>query len=322
MKYLKTYNKLFESERDNLLQLLNSTQEKNVNLAIAVAEGQPKKYGDIAKMAEELADLFDWLISIEMITEWDDYATTTAEKIIKLNNERSSLNRIDLAERNQIEQDAYDGDGNHIYTNRIPKGIKHLADILEELIIPQGGVSKLPVEIFELKNLRVFDISRNEITKFPKGFSKLKNLKILKIGNNDTANYPSDISSMSKLEVLNISHRDLKSIPNWVFKMSKLLELHVLDSNLTKIPKGVIKMKSLQKLQIFGNKITEIPTYLSSMDKLELINLKQYGDLITSVPVELAKMKSLKNIWLYASKWDTISIPKELKGIAKVKVMR
>ena len=78
-----------------------------------------------------------------------------------------------------------------------------------KLYLSNQGLTELPTELFQLKNLNVLDLSNNQLASLPLELFQLANLKSLALDTNQLINLPPEIVQLKKLIALALSHNQL-----------------------------------------------------------------------------------------------------------------
>lgn len=188
---------------------------------------------------------------------------------------------------------------------------------LQALELNSNGLTQLPVELKNLKNLVYFATIANELTSLPKGFGtipELMELRIhsakldslpaeltymgglrnLEIQNNmsDTLHFPSTIGYLSSLTSLLIFNSNIDTIPQSFGHLKKLKELTLVMCGLQKIPAPVTRISTLEQLIVDNNQIQKLPESLYKMKKLKYLSLK--SNKLTSIPDSICMLKDLE----------------------------
>ncbi len=108
-------------------------------------------------------------------------------------------------------------------------------------------LKKIPA--FDLPNLKLLFLSRNNLTEIPT--FNLPNLQELWVSNNQLTKTPR--FNFPKLEMVDLSHNELTEVP--VFDSPNLRHIFLGDNELTEMP--ISTLPNLQKLELYNNNLTE-----------------------------------------------------------------
>lgn len=161
-----------------------------------------------------------------------------------------------------------------------------------DLGIRQQGISRVPPEIAQLKELVLLNLVGNRLTELPIEVSCLSHLQILYLRDNRLTDLPAEFSQLSGLTHLGLSENNLTALPPAVVEMSDLQVLFLSDNELTELPPEIEQLQSLTHLYLGGNLLTELPSEISQMPDLEYINVT--GNPITEIPPEICAMPDLR----------------------------
>ena len=123
-------------------------------------------------------------------------------------------------------------------------------DSVEYLKIPRQKLTELPKEIWKFKNLKGLDVSKNRLKTVPDSLDKLGQLESLNFRKNRLTLFP-EIYGLHRLKKLNLSSNFIGEIPDSIYLC---VDLQVLD--------------------LYNNPISDLGNGLSSLKKLELIDLR------------------------------------------------
>jgi hypothetical protein len=153
---------------------------------------------------------------------------------------------------------------------KIPSEVFKLRN-LRKLDLRNNNLKSLPKELSKLSRLEVLDISYNDIQFLYAGFFNLKNLKILIISHNKLRSIPKQISNLSKLQILMASSNNLATLPNELSELSQLHELNIAKNKFDNFPQVILRLQNLKALWINSNNFIKFP---SNEILKNLINLK------------------------------------------------
>lgn len=123
-------------------------------------------------------------------------------------------------------------DGLPVYKN-IKKALKSKSEVVF-LDLSGKGLTSLPENIGDLKNLRVLNLDRNAIKDFPDSFWQLE-----------------------QLEVLILSRNGLNELPKEIASLQNLKKLYVSRNNLTTLPQTITNLKNLKRIDASFNKLSD-----------------------------------------------------------------
>ncbi|WP_313989907.1 leucine-rich repeat domain-containing protein [Xanthocytophaga flavus] len=108
---------------------------------------------------------------------------------------------------------------------------------LEELYL--GGsrkIGSIPDQIGQLTNLRVLNLSANNLRDLPPTIANLVNLTELNLSHNefdDFNNLPEEMVDLTNLESINLSYNNFTQLPKVLLKLPKLRHLKINNNALT-----------------------------------------------------------------------------------------
>jgi Leucine-rich repeat (LRR) protein len=120
--------------------------------------------------------------------------------------------------------------------NEIPKQIGDLNE-LEILDVQQNLISKIDVNLYNLKNLKKLMLNVNNITELSDSIGFLINLEYLNLGSNILIpNLPESIGNLSKLQTLFANNANLGSIPKEIGNLTNLVEFNLSSNKIDSLP--------------------------------------------------------------------------------------
>jgi Leucine-rich repeat (LRR) protein len=179
-------------------------------------------------------------------------------------------------------------------------------------------------------SLEVLDLRRNKIRKVPLELEEVKGLKVLLLAHNKIEHYPGNIYRLgikftaltplllhdmtcciiaAGMQNLDLSHNRFPSIPVEVGNMELLKDLHEWEV-------GIGLFQKLSELNVSYCKLTEWPGQVKKIPSLQLLNLAGNG--LESVSVDLAANSSLKYLDLSCNKF--IVLPVQFYSLTQLQV--
>ncbi|ESW03305.1 hypothetical protein PHAVU_011G003200 [Phaseolus vulgaris] len=172
---------------------------------------------------------------------------------------------------------------------------------LQVFSLPSNLISeKLPAEISRWTNLRVLNLSGNQLVGAIPDFSGLRNLQILDLSANYfSGSIPSWVGNLTGLVSLVLGENAYNEgeIPGTLGNLKNLTWLYLAGSHLIgEIPESLYDMKALETLDISRNKISgRLSRSISKLENLYKIELFK-NNLTGEVPAELANLTNLQEI--------------------------
>jgi len=176
------------------------------------------------------------------------------------------------------------------------RGLKELNLSVKGRWGDEEQLTQIPLEVFELEQLKVLKLSNNALTSIPDSISRLQNLTELYLGGNQLTNLPDSITPLQNLTVLYLGGNKLTSLPESITRLQNLTELYLRDNQLTALPDSITRLQNLTKLSLSGNQLTALPDSITRLQNLTVLNLG--GNQLTSLPDSITQLKNLRGLWL------------------------
>lgn len=126
-------------------------------------------------------------------------------------------------------------------------------------------------------NLQSLILRNDHLTKLPLGISELKNLKMLDVGANLIDVLPEDFLNLIKLEELFLDediNLKLKEDIEILGRMPNLKSLHLNNNGMQKLPENFVKLKKLQYLYLNDNQLDTFPNELKKLKQLKYLDIR------------------------------------------------
>lgn len=171
--------------------------------------------------------------------------------------------------------------GNEI--TEIPEAIGALT-ALTSLVLDSNQITKLPEAIGKLRRLEVLSVPNNKIEWLP-FIGELENLRMLDISCNDLKDLPPAIGSLERLEFLDARINQFSELPEELGNCEALRLLSLSNNQLGRLPESLGSLRRLNVLRLGANGLTRLPYSLCLLNELEEIQL--VGNPLPTVPSEL-----------------------------------
>ncbi|XP_041980782.1 leucine-rich repeat-containing protein 1 [Aricia agestis] len=166
-----------------------------------------------------------------------------------------------------------------VILNRSEYPTSGLPRSLEYLYVNGIKLCNFRREILSLNNLRLLDLSDNEIEKLPLELGRLPNLSELYLANNNLGSKSTvdwkwlfGPRLIANLRLLDLSGNKLKELPKSIWKLQNLVSLKVNNNALTRLPAALGRISSLRYLTVSQNHLQALPCSLMQC-RLEYIDL-------------------------------------------------
>lgn len=190
--------------------------------------------------------------------------------------------------------------GNKLLAGEISPSISVL-DSLTILSLPSNNISGiLPPQLVNCSNLKVLNVSYNQMAGKLPDLSALGKLEILDLSiNYFTGRFPSWVVNLTDLVGLGIAGNDFDEaeIPEEIGNLKNLTWLFLARCHLTgKIPESVFQLEALQSFDLSRNRISgKFPKSISRLWNLQQIEF--YDNFLTGeIPAELSNLTLLRQI--------------------------
>jgi Leucine-rich repeat (LRR) protein len=229
-------------------------------------------------------------------------------------------------------------DADKVYKLRIhdqpfePKILPKLGSFsqLQALELASNGLTQLPVEFKNLKNMVYFASIGNALTTLPQGFSGIADLMELRLhstnldslpseiaylgrlrtleiqNNTDTLHFPSTLGYLSSLTSMLVFNTVIDTFPASFSNIKKLKELTLVMCGLAEVPKPITKIATLEQLYLDNNAIKELPSGIFKLKKLKYLSLK--SNRLTHIPDSICLLKELEVLDLRGNKFAKYDI--------------
>ncbi|GLJ53728.1 hypothetical protein SUGI_1146470 [Cryptomeria japonica] len=205
----------------------------------------------------------------------------------------------------------------------------------------ERGVSNLPMNIFNLKNLRYLSISKLEEDIILSPSMNLPNLNVLKLNGSriDGISEIVHLRSLKRLELVECNAhgiseffpnltdlqrltlskcRDLTELPESLVRLRFLQKLDLsFCINLKQLPAGFGELTNLTKLNLSGcHKLTELPESLVRLRSLQKLDLRSCGEL-KQLPAGFGELVNLTELDLSFC-WSLQELPRDLEKLTSL----
>lgn len=174
------------------------------------------------------------------------------------------------------------------------------------------GSSVLPV--FTLTSLLDLDLAYNSLGAVADAFSCLTSLQALNLAYNNMTELPPSLSSLSELQRLTARHNSLSNIPEGCCGLLNLCDADFSMNKITAVPHDFWQLPQLRRIHLSRNRIVSISPSISSASAL--IDLDLAANHLNTLPREVGTLSNLRS--LAAGLNYMKSVPIGLRGLAQL----
>ena len=115
---------------------------------------------------------------------------------------------------------------------------------------------EVPQEIFNFKNLRELDLSKNKLTDLPDNFI-FENLEVLHLTKNKFEFIPKVICKNTRLKQLFLGKNHISEIPECFGDLTELVIFDIWFNTVSVIPESMVNLKKLESFDLRGMSYSE-----------------------------------------------------------------
>lgn len=152
----------------------------------------------------------------------------------------------------------------------IPRQISYLRD-LQSLNLERCGLSRLPVEVFQLPFLRTAQLSWNSFTMLPP-LSGSPLLEHLLVHSGKLMALPNDIGLLPLLSTLSVERNSLRALPLSLAKCKRLNHIDISYNQIHYVPPSLGELTHVSFFQLHGNPISNVPNDIRLRGASSIVN--------------------------------------------------
>ncbi|ESO94189.1 hypothetical protein LOTGIDRAFT_232448 [Lottia gigantea] len=178
----------------------------------------------------------------------------------------------------------------------VPERLGFVGSQLKLLDLSDNNIKTLPVDIGLLVGLHSLYIQNNLLQTIPVSIGSLLSLTSLDLANNQINNIPESFWSLTGLRYLNFDTNGLTALSSSIGLLVNLQTLSLRSNKITHIPESIGCLLNLEVLNICDNILTVLPESLSGLINLCEVKANNCG--LTSLPSTIGSCQSLKILQL------------------------
>jgi internalin A len=151
----------------------------------------------------------------------------------------------------------------------LPPEIGNCRD-LRSVYLDRNNLTSLPASLAKCEQLSLLDLRGNKLCAIPVALSSCRKLSHLSLGANMFCGFPQPVLALPYLERLELHDNALKELPEGISQMGALSVLDIADNDLSNLPKGLQSLVYLKRLWLHGNDGLQLPPDVLGPSKAEL----------------------------------------------------
>jgi len=125
----------------------------------------------------------------------------------------------------------------------------------------------------------------------------LPQLKVLNLSYNQIQNLPVEIEQLVNLEKLILNNNRIQSLPKQVFTLKNLKNLSIAENKLTSLPDNIGELTSLEELDLSSNQTLSLQQAFPIIGKSKSLK-KLYLFGIYNFPKEIESLRTLRELYV------------------------
>ena len=195
---------------------------------------------------------------------------------------------------------------------------------IHRLDLSHQNLKTLPSAIYDIKHLRMVNLSNNRLLDLEQSLEQLsihKEIEVLILDSLQIKKIPTTIQLFPKLKQISLINNPDIDIADLVSQISELpiTFLNLKRNNITKLPQNISTLSSLRDLNLSYNQLHDAPSY-SYLGKLpKLYSLWIDHNKLTELPETIGSLDQVRFLYIDNNKLSTL--PNELSTMRKVWVI-
>ena len=174
---------------------------------------------------------------------------------------------------------------------------------------------EIPLEVFELTQLKILILNYNKIYYVSESISKLINLSELYIRNNQLSCLPESIGNLSNLTRLALNNNRLSCLPESIGNLSNLTRLALNNNQLSYLPESIGNLSNLTRLALNNNQLSYLPESIGNLSNLTELYLN--NNQLSYLPESIGNLSNLTRLALNNNQFT--DFPKSITKIFTLK---
>ncbi|KAI8513756.1 hypothetical protein Bbelb_080800 [Branchiostoma belcheri] len=194
-------------------------------------------------------------------------------------------------------------------------------DGLLTINLSNKGLTSLPAELFDIRDVECLVLSNNRLTSIPEEIGQLQKLQRLELDNNLLTQLPQAITTLPNLHDIDLSDNKLETLPDGFSRLKQLQSLNIQNNVFKEIPEEVWSLH-LKFLDIGGNPLKCLPDKISQLT--ELTQLRMNYCQFDEFPRQVLQLKGLEGLHMghWAGEGKPSLVPEDIGRLKNLQYLR
>ncbi len=207
-----------------------------------------------------------------------------------------------------------------VHLRELPLNIGDLKS-LKVLSVAENEIETVTQNIAALTSLERLTLSRNRLRALPKDFTLAKeqflNLKELVLADNFITTVANLASHLPALELLSLARNQLESLPDSIGALKTLRHLSLSFNKIAFLPEAIGNLHSLKVLGLNQNRLSALPASIGKLSSLKRLSLDHNN--LTTLPATIGNLRALEVLALGHNQLS--ALPPEIGQLNKLRVL-
>ena len=159
---------------------------------------------------------------------------------------------------------------------------------LHDLIINYRHLRDIPFVVFNFIELRILDLSHNNLIFMAPEIGKLTNLEFVNLDDNELVDLPPTFKKLTHLNCLILSNNFLERIPDEIFHLTNLHTLWLYRNRIHRVSRRIGNLVNLRSLYLSENDIQRLPKEIFKLRHLTVLLI--YDNKLQKFPIEIGRL--------------------------------
>lgn len=199
-------------------------------------------------------------------------------------------------------------------------------EVVVQLHLANLQLRRLPPEVYRYPNLKLLDVSKNQLTEIDEQIRQLIFLNYLNCNDNNLTTLPETLSELPQLEVVLLNNNSGLNAQQAVEVLSKLTSVKTIELSgcgVGVFPAGFQRLSSLERLSLSYNQIENLPEPIPPMPALRYLDLSHNPALKTkTIAKAVENLYALEKLIITGTDINQRQLEKLQDALPQVEIVR